>query len=298
MNLARRIPKLFMEDPTACQGYRCGLLPHAQAQREIAERMWQRYVPLADSNFLTSIRVDFHPRFWEMYLAVALMDAGLEVMKAGDAGPEFFVMSGQRRVWFEAIAPEAGTGQDAVKRWEPGQAGSVPIDSVVLRYTSAVRTKKYHLDQGLRAGRIKSDDCYVISLNAASVPHAIFGTRPSYGSRSLYGIGDLTLLLDTATDRVVDQFHVARQFVSKQNGSAVSVSPFLSEEYSACSAALISTVAFWNLSPVAGSDFEVYHNPLASNPVDPEILSSFDQFTWAYSADGGVLSRISSAKTT
>ena len=205
-------------------------------------------------------------------------------------------MNGQRRVWFEAIAPEAGTGQDAVQGWEVGVPGTVPIDAVVLRYTSAIRTKKLHLDQGLKAGRIKDDDCYVISLNAASVPHAGFGSRPSYGSRSLYGIGDLTLLLDTTTDRIVDHFHAARESVRKENGAAVSVRPFLSEEYSACSAALISTVAFWNLTSDIGSDFEVYHNPLALNAVAPEMLSSFDQFSWAYGADGGVLSRTPSAR--
>jgi len=296
MSIRKAVPKLFVEDKLACRAYRSGLLPHAAGQREAAEQMWVRYSPLADTNFLSSIRVDFHPRFWEMYLAVALMDAGLEPIKASDAGPEFFVMNGGQRVWFEAIAPEAGNGQDAVQSWEVGVAGTVPIDAVVLRYTSAIRAKKVQYEESLKAGRISPEDSYVVSLNAANVPHAGFGSSPSYGSRSLYGVGDLTLLLDTSTYEVVDQFHAGRDSIRKANGASVYVSPFLSSEYATCSAALISTVALWNIPSPSGIDFEVYHNPLAKNALDSGLLSSFDQFHWVDSSDGGALRRSRSTR--
>ena len=38
------------------------------------EKLWQRYRPYADPHFKQQIQVDFHARFWEMYLTCACLD--------------------------------------------------------------------------------------------------------------------------------------------------------------------------------------------------------------------------------
>src|SRR3954469_17862188 len=78
--------------------------------RTFAEELWARYAHLADPHFLDEFPNRFHQRFWEMYLAVALMDLGYSVTKESGKGLEYFVEVEGRKVWFEAIAPTAGTG--------------------------------------------------------------------------------------------------------------------------------------------------------------------------------------------
>jgi hypothetical protein len=40
--------------------------------REFGETLWDRFRRFADPHFLTEVRRDFHPRFWEMYLNLCL----------------------------------------------------------------------------------------------------------------------------------------------------------------------------------------------------------------------------------
>ena len=79
--------------------------PRGSDSRAFCDALWRRYSPLADPHFREDARSQFLQRFWEMYLAVALLERGLSVKRHGKEGPEFFVPLGTRRVWIEAVAP-------------------------------------------------------------------------------------------------------------------------------------------------------------------------------------------------
>ena len=78
-----------------------------------------------------------------MYLGCALLDLGFELVPHGRrpaAGPDLCICSEDRRIWIEAIAPQPGTGPDAVPA--SGEAGGwVPEARIVLRYRAAVEEK-------------------------------------------------------------------------------------------------------------------------------------------------------------
>jgi len=253
-------------------------LPHALAHRIKAEAMWEKYEQYADRTFLSSLRTDFHSRFWEMLLCTELLAAGFKVVKESDAGPEFYITLNGRRVWVEAVSPKAGTGPDAVPPIEYGHAGTVPIDRIVLRIASALSEKISHYRRSLNAGRISPEDGYIICINPSQVPHAKFGTEPSYPSRALYGVGNLTLSIDRYSRKVLDQYNVHTPNVTKMSGASVGTSPFFGSTEKSCSAVIYSTMDFFNIDRFLGNDFAVYHNPNAEHPLRAEAFRKFDQF--------------------
>ena len=242
--------------------------------------MWELYRPYADRNFLSSLKHDFHPRFWEMLLCTELLGAGFDLTKEGDSGPEFYMTVNGTRFWLEAVSPNAGTGQDAVPPIEygPNAVGTVPIEQIVLRITSALREKLSHYQRARAAGRISAEDGYIICINPSQVPHAKFGTEPSYPSRALYGVGSLTLNIDRMSGKVMDQFNAYTPTIKKKSGADVPTSPFFGMEETSCSAVIYSVMDFFNIDRFKSNDFSVYHNPNASYRLPLETLKMFSQF--------------------
>jgi hypothetical protein len=242
--------------------------------------MWMAYAPYADRNFLSSIKRDFHSRFWEMLLCTQLLTAGFEVVKTSCSGPEFYIMIGGRRFWFEAVSPRAGSGPDAVPEidYGPSSAGKVPIEQVVLRISSALREKIAHYERGLKAGRILPEDGYLVCINLSQIPHAKFGTEPSYPKRALYGVGNLTLSIDTSSRKVIDQFNVYTPTIEKVSGALVPTSPFFEKTQTSCCAVLYSIMDFFNIDRFKGNDFALYHNLNASHQLPIEPFDMYDQF--------------------
>ena len=89
--------------------------PNLTDAKAFVESLWPRYEHLADSNCRSDARNHFLQRFWEMYLACALTQRGFTLHKVGNAGPEFYFLDGDRRVWVEAVAPTQGDGPDRAR---------------------------------------------------------------------------------------------------------------------------------------------------------------------------------------
>jgi type I restriction enzyme S subunit len=117
--------------------------PRGADSKTFVESLWKRFYPYADSHFRQDARNHLLQRFWEMYLAVMLLDKGFKVSKHGHNGPEFWAQIDGRRVWFEAVAPTAGTGPDQVPELVAGEeATEVPDEQILLRFTNALAEKR------------------------------------------------------------------------------------------------------------------------------------------------------------
>jgi|SRR5215470_9900596 len=90
--------------------------PRSADHKRFVEELWSRFHPLADPHFREDARNHLLQRFWEMYLAVALLDHGFDLHHYGDKGPQFYALIGNRRVWFEAIAIGPGTTSDQIPK--------------------------------------------------------------------------------------------------------------------------------------------------------------------------------------
>jgi hypothetical protein len=275
LGMATSAPQFFMEGQ--CQdedaAYRDTRdLPRGIYARRYVEYLWDRFwhYALADKHSLRDARRHFHQRFWEMYLAVALIGHGLALRGHGEEGPDFYACVGKRKVWFEGIAPGPGDGDDQVPQMVYGKCTEVPVEKILLRLTHALITKRERYESAVAKGIVSPDDYYVLAVNSRGIRPAPDAVMP-YCLQAFLGVGPLAAYLDVQ-GKVVDSGYQHRPTVWKANGAPVSTSAFLGRDAAFCSAVLHSGVDCANYPEQIGADFFVLHNPNARRPLDAAIL--------------------------
>ena len=132
--------------------------------REFAESLWDRFRRFADPHFLTEVRRDFHPRFWEMYLTCALQESANRqgsTLSCPKPGPDILLERDGSRVWVVATNGISGRPDSVVEPNRDG-SGKIPEEKLVLRYANAI-SEKYRKYRGyLRDGIIHRNDAFVI----------------------------------------------------------------------------------------------------------------------------------------
>lgn len=236
------------------------------SQRELLTRLWHRYKPYADAQFLAEIGHNFYARFWEMSLASELLDQEFELVPMQhrpSGGPDICIAFGDDRVWIEAIAPGPGTGDDAVDFSEE-EGGFVPEPNIVLRYQGAIKDKHEKLGQYRRNGIVSDGERFIIAICGRRIPAAAWEDDIPYAAQAVFPFGPYTVRIDTVTKEVVDQRYAYRPFIEKISGSEVPTTSFLDPEFSDV-AALISG----NPDPIEMTNppLTLIHNPKAGNPM-------------------------------
>jgi hypothetical protein len=253
--------------------------PRGRAAKELCESLWALYAPLADPHFREDARTNFLQRFWEMYLAVALKHHGMTLTRYGNEGPEFYAESGGRRIWIEAIAPRQGEGPDRVPEVTFGAviAEYVPVEKILLRFTSALAAKRERYVAAVKKGIILPQDAYVLALNSRGIPRADISDGVPYFVQAFLPFGPVTVIVDTNTLGITETFRAYRPSVRKANSAAVSTRTFLDPESGFCSAVLHSSVDCANHPSELGGDFVVLHNPQAVVPINANVFGWCEQ---------------------
>lgn len=173
-----------------------------EAERQIVaalEAMWLRFQPYADADYRAGFARDPDGRFWEMYLACALLDAGQHLLPRanfpqGGGCPDICVVEGERRVWIEAIAPDIGNGEDQVPELIPvnegGHAVDQPLRQVHLRITSALLTKSRVLQGYLDREIIRDGDLALAAISGSRFALQAAGDDPPHALTAVYPIGN------------------------------------------------------------------------------------------------------------
>jgi hypothetical protein len=242
--------------------------------RQFIQYLWSKYAPLADPHFREDAQNHFIERFWEMYLAVSLLDRGFSLNRYGHEGPEFYFMHNDKKFWVEAIAPGPGTGPDRVPEIKAGlsMAQEVPTENILLRFTSAVAEKKSRYFRALDKGIVSEDDGYILAINSRAIPHAPYGNTLPYFTQALLPIGPLEVSFDRNSERVDSQYQY-RGVVQKQSGTNIPTTAFLDPEYGYLSAVLHSAVDCVNRPELIGDDYCILHNPNADKGIDSSLFS-------------------------
>lgn len=263
------VQAFFQPGEDCCPAYRhVRDLPHCQPYRELVEALWARYQPSQDPNFLTDARQHFLQRFWEMYLFVTLQDQGMNPQKGQALGPDFYLEIDGRRYWVEAIAPDAGEGEDRVpdtRHDPPGEiiVREVPRREILLRYTHALAAKRDKWLGWLARGVVASTDGYLVAIDGRGCNDFHDGVIPLF-IEAFLPFGPLTLLINRNTGKAEDRYFQHSDTVHKQNQAPVSTAPLLDESYAPVTAVLHSLVDCGNHPEALGGDFVLLHNPLAS----------------------------------
>jgi type I restriction enzyme S subunit len=240
-----------------------------QTEKDSLERLWTAYEPYADPDFKSQLALQFHPRFWEMYLGYTLLQLGFALSpKTNSECPDIQIRAADgTTVWLEAIAPDQGTGPDAVPdRHRPGERSRIPEENISLRFTSAIQAKTINYASYRQKGILAPADACIIAVNGGQIPFAVFDGYPTpFIVNPLLGVGKPFVLVEEGS--IVDQGFHTRSEIIKVSGNAVSTSVFFEDVYTIISAVLYSRVNWRSLPQNPGSDFIFVHNPRALNPV-------------------------------
>lgn len=248
--------------------------PGGVTHKVFVENLWLRFKHLADAHFREDARNHFLQRFWEMYLAVTLLERGFNVKKHGDEGPEYYADTTTGRIWFEAIAPGPGTGADQVPQLVSGTMSRVPTEEILLRFTHALAEKRKKYTAARHNGIISANDSYVLAINSRGIRHAPYGNTMPYYVQALLGIGTLAYSVNKESGDLVNSFYQHRPHLLKKSGEKVSTMSFLDDSATFCSAVLHSGVDCANHPEELGGDFSILFNPRAA------ISMNEKNFTW------------------
>lgn len=273
----------FLSGEDCCPAYRhVRDRAHNSVYREFVEFLWARYQPSQDPNFLTDARQHFLQRFWEMYLFVALQEQGLHPQKGQALGPDFYLEIEGRRFWIEAIAPDAGGGEDRVPdphNDPPGEIiiRDVPKKEILLRYTHALAAKRDKWLGWLAKGVVAPTDGYLVAINGRGFNDFFDGVIPLFVEAFL-PFGHLVLMVNKTTLNTDGRYFEYSDTIHKQNQATVSKAPLLDDSYAPLTAVLHSLVDCGNHPEALGGDFLMLHNPKASVIIPDSAFSRCQQF--------------------
>ncbi len=263
---------------------------HIVEVRSFVEKLWQTFGPYADINFRQQIQVDFHARFWEMYLACTLIDKSLNITSKG-VGPDVRVEHKGNIIWIEATAPTGGSQSSSDRVPElvitnPPTAQHVPEEQIILRYRNAIHEKYVNKYFGYLAnGVISENDCYVIAINGSRIPHSKTDFYPPRIVRAVLPFGYPQVTLDTVSMQKISEGYQYKQSISKASGSSIRTDIFVDQYYQHISAILFSNVDAANPTDSMGDDFITVYNPLAGRPLPDDFLNFSLEFRTVFSKD-------------
>jgi hypothetical protein len=249
---------------------------------------------LADPKFETELTSGSDAKFWsslsEALIFQRLRGKVFAPRPSVGRGPDFLLELGSKRVWIEVTCPEpTGISSDWLQI-QPGVVTSVPHEAILLRWTSAIKSKADGLIGSLdgakmgylQTGLVSPNDIYVIAVNGCQMRH---GSYPSlhgisqfpYAAEAVFPIGPYQLQIDRGTLSTVGRGHQHRLAIKKPNGSSVPTYTFLDPRNRMVSA--VWAVDF-NGGGVIGNPepSAIIHNPCALNPLTRGFLEVDEEY--------------------
>ncbi len=231
---------------------------------------------LLDSDHQIQAKSDFHSRFWEKYLAVTLLEQGLQPTKLGEGYPDFAIPFENNFIHIEAVAPDSGQGRDAVPdQPADGNVYDYPINQILLRVTNAIYTKRQKCLSGYsQKERFLNTDPFIIAINGHRVHSGIDLMSPPVVIKVLFSVGAWTIRINAGGQA----FYQCQPSVAKVNQTEIPLGHFLSGKYSNISGIIYSDLNAVNRPDKMGGDFLFIPNPFAQNPLPKELFSFCKQY--------------------
>jgi hypothetical protein len=271
-------PDLFAANPlNASTMYVALRSPTSEKQRRVrahVEQLWQIYHYYAEPLFLSEFPLQFHERWFEMYLGVGLLKAGAKLQKTLPPGPDLLVNANGRHFWIEAVCASGGqpglpdTVEEPV-RPGPGEVsagGYVPWDRIALRIRNSIEEKKRKYDRYLERSIVTVDDYLLIALNVYKIPFASADVE-RYVFRSLFGIGNQVIMFDRSTTQPVGSTNQQLLAIAKvATGSEVGTMPFIDGSMPAIAGTIVSSFEAVAAAHENTADLTLYPNLTAAVP--------------------------------
>jgi hypothetical protein len=272
-------------------------------RREI-ERICGAFVAsgLADAKYETELTCGSDGKFWSCISEALIFDRIAHLPRPPRTnigeGPDFLLTDGSTRVWVEVICPEPIGIPTEWLQINVNQAGSVPHQQILLRWTSAIKDKTDKLvgnvDRNVRgylqSGIVAEDDAYVICVNGCRLRHgpfsALFGVSQfPYAVEAVFPVGPFQLHIDRRSLKSVGHGYQERLRIPKPNGASVPTLAFLDPRYKHVS-------AVWAVDFNGGGSIgnhqpsALVYNPNAARPLPRGFLPSGLEYIATPSGEG------------
>lgn len=256
--------------------------PRGSDLKDRIEVLWKEYESVDPDRyrFLREAQINFHQRWWEMYLTVGLLHASrfssykVETSKQ-DKGPDIKVTTPDgERIWIEAVAPDPGTGSDRVPEHEEDGVFDVPNKECLLRLYQALKMKQEKFEEYQHNGFVDRDDPCIIAISSCALNQ--FGHLldfPCPAPLSVIAGADKMVLR-----RNNPPYITKRQSIEKKSGFLVNTCAFEDPSFDIISAVLYSSEDPLNAPLNPESTFQLFLNPRATNRLPKYFICHFS--TW------------------
>ena len=251
---------------------------YAANRREFFARLWERFGPIAPKSFRKKLQFEFHQRWWEMYLAVGLMNLGFSPWcPPSDKGPDICVAVHQTQVFLEAVAPTPGGANtsDRVPDLQYGVVYNFPEEECLLRLTQALTDHCDKFRKYYDRGQIPADSPCIIALSSGRLNPLV--TKLDGAPLSvLAGVGSTVVTIRGTGPPFASRLR--RDSIRRDSGSEVDTRLFYRDDFRVVSGVLYSSSDPWNAPDRPEDTFRLYLNPNADTEL-PVSLSSVME-TW------------------
>jgi len=241
----------------------------ANKGRNHCEKLWRVYEPFADTHFkseFSSPNIEkLHARWFEMYLAVALIEKGLPVSREPrDKGPDILLEKEGRRIWIEATIATRGDPQspDYVPKPPSGIWTEIKLENYVLRITNTLREKEKKFKEYIDKGIVTQHDTLVIAININLTDGAYIY---DIFDRALYCLGDPDIELNKYTRKINGVGHKTLIKIPKYSGKKVELGSFINGTMPCISCVLAFSGNLLMYGSKLGDDCVTYPNLTSDN---------------------------------
>jgi len=253
---------------------RDGSDPHSAERREFFNAWWHEYAVFAPKGFRKKLQIEFHQRWWEMYLFVGLLHLGLTPKGSRtDTGPDVTLDIGGQQVFIEATAPSVGQASDRVPDPVQNAVADFPERECSLRLTQALTEKCGRLRAYMDTQLIPHEPCTIIALSASDLSQfgtLLEGVYPAPFA-VLAGAGPLVVTIGGQRP----PYSSRRSALKRDSGSDVDSALFENPTFSIVSGVLYSPVDLWN-APLQPEDcFSLFVNPSPVKPIPSDLQRRF-----------------------
>jgi hypothetical protein len=252
--------------------------------RSFIEEAWPLCSEFLDADVREDARMNFHQRWWEVYLTYTLLHAGIQLVSREcrnprRSGPDLLARVDRKDLWIEAVSASAGKGPDAVGSSSKSSKGpkSLQDKEIMLRFSQAFTEKVSYHKNCVKRNWVRESESYVVALNGALAERAYpcLQLFPRIIGVLLLGLEKVSVELefDEVTSRAGELQYEFQAEIEKKSKNTVPLAAFLNPENSCVSAVIYSAADAYMTS----ESFLVL-NPLAKVPLPTAFLSSFPRY--------------------
>jgi hypothetical protein len=225
------------------------------------QKLYNKYVELnyEENNFLDGIKKQWHPRVWELYFTIKLMELGFDINCPKGNAPDVKIQNDNQIIWIECATLSKGNG--AVKECDDDVLHTFNDEDYILRITSTITSKYKQIENHRESGVIGSEDIVLIAMNTGELDLTEIAQMDfPLIQKALYGIGSMTY---NFTTKEVSNQH--RLNVKKSNNVKIKTNYFATDEYENISGIIFSDWKSTEISKKLTEGFELTHNLYAKN---------------------------------